>query len=726
MTRHTGVLSYARRVVGVLLLALVLVPFYRLLEGRAAGPAGERTLDILEVYVPLLWAGFAATLIPGILAARLLRPATLERPLRLLERYLLAPSPLAFGVVCAIVSAVLTAAFSLLVTDGKPNLIDAMSQLLHARYVAAGRLAGPVSEWAPFWYIQNTVLTPNGWVSHYPPGHVLLLALGFRLGAVWLIGPIMLGLTTLFTCLAAERLLRERPVAARLGTLFVALSPFMIGLAGTYMNHVTAAAFSALAVYAAVRARDGSVWWSVLTGAAVGAVFSTRPLAGVVIGVVVALGVWLTGGESGQLEVRGVARRVAGALAGGAPFLAALALYNAHFFGSPFRFGYDAALGPAIRLGFHRDPWGNLYGPVQALAYTSSDLVALSLNLLEAPIPVVALAGAYLLFARRLSAGERIVAIWAVLPVVANFFYWHHGLRMGPRMLNEAGPAWAVLTAAAAVGLVQRVPAEHGILAGRYSLRVGLIAWFLSAWVVGLIYLAPQRLASYGGDWYASVRIEPPQTSEPSLVFVHGAWSARVAMLLAGRGMRLDSVETAMRQNSICAVHHFAQDYPESSGTHGGMPALDFTPRSGYPPGFSRVEIVPGVRILTRNGETLSPSCVREINADTNGVVDVSPMLWQRDLPGLPASGALLVRDYGPEANAALIAQFPERTPYVFYTPTPDADPVLVPYDEGMAAIWGIEPAAFTASAVSDPRPSDGGSESGDSGAAGRSGRDGP
>src|SRR5690606_2794517 len=262
-------------------------------------------------------------------------------------------------------------------------------------------LAGPVSELAPFWHIQNTVLTPNGWVSHYPPGHVVLLALGFRLGAVWLVGPVMQGMTVLFTCLAAERLLRENRVTARLATLFVALSPFMIGLAGTYMNHVTAAAFSALAVYAALRARDDGWSWSLLAGAAAGAVFATRPPAGVVVGAVIAFGVWLTGSAARPLGWRGVARRVAGALAGGAPFLAAIARADDHLFGSQCRFGYDAALGPAMRLGFHRDPWGNLYGPVEALAYTSSDLVALSLNLLEAPIPIVALAGVYLLCVRR-------------------------------------------------------------------------------------------------------------------------------------------------------------------------------------------------------------------------------------------------------------------------------------------------------------------------------------
>ena len=725
MTRRTGALSYARQGIGVLLIALVLIPFYRLLEGRETGLAGRATIGLMEVYVPLLWTGFAATLIAGLLVGYLFATDTLDRRLAPLGRWLTAPRAVVFGGVAAVASATLTAAFSLFVLDGKANLIDAMSQLVHARYLAAGELAGPVSPFAPFWHIQNTILTPRGWVSHYPPGHVALLALGFRLGTVWLIGPLLQGMTVLFTCLAADRLLPENRLAARLGTVFVALSPFMIGLAGAYMNHVTAAAFGALALYAAVRARDGSAWWSVLAGAGAGMVFATRPLTGIVTAIVAA-GVWLLS-RAGMRDIswRGVALRFAGALGGAAPLVAAQALYNHHFFGSPLRFGYDVALGPAMRPGFHRDPWGNVYGLIEALGYTSADLVALSLNLLETPVPVVALVGVYLLCAPRLTQGERIVAAWALLPVVANFFYWHHGLFMGPRMLNEAGPAWALLAAITAVGLVRLTPAEHRMIPRRYSPRAALAALFLVAWAIGLTYLAPERLLSYGREWQASTRIEPPRTPQPSLVFVHGAWAGRVAMRLAGNGMRLDSLETALRRNSTCALHQFAGAYGESSKREGAGAAIDFIPGSGHPPGYAPMEITPGNLILVRRGEVMAPACEREIHADRNGVVDIAPMLWQRDLPGLPPTGAMIVRDLGPEANAALIAQFPERTPYVFHTPTADADPVLVPYDEGMAAIWGTEPATDPAPVASDSSPSDGGSASEDSGAAGRSRRDG-
>src|SRR5690606_9759102 len=51
--------------------------------------------------------------------------------------------------------------------------------------------------------------------------------------------------------------------------------------------------------------------------------------------------------------------------------------------------------------------------------------------------------------------------------------------------------------------------------------------------------------------------------------------------------------------------------------------------------------------------------------------------------------GAMLVRDFGPEHNAKLIALYPERRPYVWLPNPPDSVPRLVPYDSGMAVIWG-------------------------------------
>ena len=324
------------------------------------------------------------------------------------------------------------------------------------------------------------------------------------------------------------------------------------------MNHVGAAAFISIAVYCALRSRDAdSVGWAVATGAAVGAVFSIRPLTAVVAALVVAI-IWLTApASSARIRLVGLVKLSSAAVLGIAPFLAALAAYNQHFFGSPLRFGYEALVGPLVGPGFHRDPSGHLYGPLQALGYTSSDLITLGAYLLETPIPAVLVVGAFLLASRRFEIGARIVTAWALLPVVANALYWHHGIFMGPRMLNEWAPAWALLTAAAAVGLVRRISPHRKF--GGYSPRAGLTLAFMVAWVAAILYLAPQRLTRYGGSWMASTRMSTPSTPSPSLVFVHGGWPTRIAMRLTANGLRGDSLEAAMALNTTCDAYTFAE-----------------------------------------------------------------------------------------------------------------------------------------------------------------------
>jgi len=681
-------MTYAFRVAGVVLLALVLLPVYRLLDRPDAGLFLRGSLAAAELSRSMLFLGSFIAIAVAILASRVLDPSAIDRTLaRLGGRLVAIPTPWFAGGL-ALIAAALTLAFSLVVLDGKPNLIDAMVQLVHARFIAAGHLAGPGDEFLEFWQLQNSLVTPNGWVSQYPPGYLIFLAAGLRLGMVQLVGPFFAGLTVLFTALAAERLLREDTVTARLGAVMLCFSPFLIGLAGAFMNHIGAAAFTSAAIYFAVRSRDdGGLWWALVTGAAVGGVFSVRPLTAVVAAAIVAV-VWLANGspETGR-RIVSFLRRALAALVGISPVLAAIAAYNRHFFGSPLTFGYVASQGPLVGPGFHRDPTGAVYGPVQALGFTSSDLVTFGLYLLETPIPAVLVAGLFLLLAKRFSVGVRVIAIWALLPIAANALYWHHGIFMGPRMLNESAPPWALLTAIAAIGLVRLIPSER--MWGNYSPRAALTLTFALSWIAGVLYLGPQRLASYGGPWMESSRMEIPRGDRPSLVFVHGAWTGRVAMRLVAHGMRLDSLEAAMRQNTTCDSHSYALWYSRSAADRAReAPPLDFSSVHRNPP--PKVQIAAGDDIRAKPGVPLSQECLREVASDTLGIVDVGPLAWQGDLPGVGGEGAMFVRDMGPEANARLIQRYPDRVPEVLLRPRDNQPPKLVPYVEGMNLLWPV------------------------------------
>ncbi|HEX6135813.1 MAG TPA: hypothetical protein VFZ24_17700 [Longimicrobiales bacterium] len=669
------------RIIGAALLALTLPPWYVLLRTPRTGHAGNNVVPQYELYADFMWSGILLmlpiALIGGLLGARL-------SPRSRAASRLPSPPAILLPVLLAVLATALTLGFSLQVLEGRPNLIDSLAQALHARFWAEGRLAGPASDGGGFRFVQNALFTERGWVSQYPPGHVALLALGFRAGAAVLVGPVLAGITVFFSALLARRLFPRDPATAMLGPALLAVSPFFIALAGAWMNHVTAAAAIVAGTYFLVRAWQERPAWALAAGALFGWSFATRPLATLAMAAAAALTAPAL--SERPVKFRAFAALNARAVAGALPFVIALLAYNAWFFGHPLRMGYDAALGPAMGLGFHQDPWGNYYGLREAFAYTSGDLLTLGVNLFESPLPSVPLIGLFLLCARHVSPAVRLLLAYAIGAVLANALYWHHGLFMGPRMLHEAAPAWVLLFAVAAVAIVRSVPPLRGRLAAHFSTRGAAVAAVFGSLAIGLTALAPQRLASYGGDWFEIMRTPAPRLESPALVFVHDAWTGRVAMTLAAAGYRLDQVETLVRQNSTCALHHFAVQ----TGGHerpAVLPAaLDTVPRPDRLPLL--VEIAPGDRIRAWPDEQLTPECSRQARSDRFGILDLAPLAWQGDLPLSTPRGALFVRDLGPERNAELIAAHPDRTPWL-YAMTAGGAPRLLPYAEGMSLLWG-------------------------------------
>jgi hypothetical protein len=247
-------------------------------------------------------------------------------------------------------------------------------------------------------------------------------------------------------------------------------------------------------------------------------------------------------------------------------------------------------------------------------------------------------------------------------------------------MLADVGVFWAALSVVSVIGLVRGIPLQARV-AGKYAPRTFATATVLTAAVFGAIMLLPGRLASYHLSPARRALVQAPRVDQPALVFVHGGWSARIGMRLAAHGMRLDSVETALRQNATCRVHAFADSF--ASGAKAAI-RLDFTPRSDSLPQVA--EISPGNRIRVVADQPMTAECAAQINADEGGVIDVTPFIWQGDLPGMKARGPLFVRDMGPRANRRLIAQYEDRRAMMLI---PHGDAVaLVPYTIAERAIW--------------------------------------
>ena len=659
-----------RRAVGWSLVALGTLPFYRLLEASdglaarqfvAAAPAYTRSIVLVSVLVAVV----AFTLSGWV--TRLWTP--LRRGADVLRGARIAP-------LAGVVALAVSSAFSLIALDGGPYLVDGMVQLVQARLFSAGELVLPAGWPVEHWYVQYMAPASHGWASQYPPGYSAVLGVGLFMGLPWLVGPITHGLTAWLGVRLAERLFPDDGSVVLVAAGFLALSPFTVVLAGSYMNHGLAALLGLAAVWAALRAADGSeVAWGLAAGAGVGVLATVRPLTAVLV-VLTSGTTWLAfrnreTGWSGSWRFP-----VAAAVAAAPPTLVLL-WYNRTLFGGPFTFGYSAAQGPGHGLGFHVDPWGATYGPRQALAYTATELRALGPEMAGLAVPLVAIVGLALVFTSHVARRETVLVVWALAPVVAGFFYWHHDLSMGPRLFADAAPAWALLSAWSLVrGIRWLLRASNGAYA-RFGQSLALVT------LAAALVAAPLRLNEYRVASVARGLMVDP-APDGSLVFVHDTWESRLSARLAAGGLRDDQIRRASASYSLCELQTALDS---RDGSSAGFLERLTEPRP-RPVALATRVMPSGSPVRTYTGEQLTPECEAQAASDFRGIAGLPQRLWRGDLPGAERGRALYLRDMGPVANERVRHRFAERAALFLLLDNPASTPRLVTYGEGMARLW--------------------------------------
>lgn len=666
------------------------LPVYRLLDTSGDAPFRQASVGVAEATLQYAWWGSVLVVLVAVLLA-MVAPAVPGRIGGALAGGLAALDGRVFAVGVGLLAFGLSLAVHEFLYQGLYTNMDEIASAVQARYMARGGLAGPALAYPEGWLVTNTLMVGEGWVSQYPPSHLALMAAFQALGVPGWTGPVLMGAMAGLLALSFPRLLPDRPGAARMAAVLVALSPFLLFLSGGSLSHLTAGAAAAGVLYAALRARDGHAAWALAVGAAVGVMVSARPLIGLVLGGALPLSLWLRRLVDGDRSW--FLRRAAATVAGGAPFALALALYNRHLFGGIGRFGYLEAFGANHELGFHVDPWGYMYGPGSAVAFTSIDLLAVGVQFFETPLPLTAVVGLLLLLGLRLPRGSGPVLVWALLPLLANAYYWFHD----PRMMFEAAPAWVLLAVLAVTEIAGRDRSPD--TTARFGGLGPVTAWgVLIALVMGAGWGIPQRLQSRAWTAETLGRIAVPQVPDDAqaLVFVHASWNERLSARLQGAGgMRQDSIVSALRRNTNCQLHRFA--VAREARARGGpsdlpLPEVDLLQEAAAPAGLVHASPIPGMAVRTREGEEFTAECRRELEADRFGAVALAPLLWQGDLPGAETGAPLFVRDMGPETNARIRALFPERRAFVFSPFETGAPPALAPYDEGMRVLWGATP----------------------------------
>lgn len=264
-----------------------------------------------------------------------------------------------------------------------PHVPDELAYLIHARYFAHGLLAMPAPPVPAAFDVDLMSLEPTRWFSPVPPGWPAVLAIGAWFGVPWLVNPVLAGVAVLLLYAFLGELYSRR--VARWGTLFLAVSPWFLFLAMSFMTHILSLVCVLLAALGIARARrTGSMAWAFAGGLGVGAQSLIRPLDGLMVGA--AMAAWAIGIGGRRLRVPALATLLLGTVLAGA----AVFPYNTALAGSPLRFPInvytDRLYGPNSNaygfgkdrgLGWAFDPNPG-HGPVDALI--NADLNTFGIN----------------------------------------------------------------------------------------------------------------------------------------------------------------------------------------------------------------------------------------------------------------------------------------------------------------------------------------------------------
>lgn len=637
------------RAAGVLLIVIPLVPL-RAVFGELDGasllvPPAEWILGF-AICVALAWL-----LVPLIEAVR-------SSDVRIPWRW---GSPRTRVAAAFLLLSVSLLAVSRFVFRGRPHLVDSIAQMFQAQIFASGGPTAGAPPLAEFFAIQQMLIDGSSWYAQYPPGHSALLAVGYLLGAAWLV-PILLSVgTALFLYLFAARAYDTR--TARVTLALTLVCPFFVFMGASFMNHVSALFFIALFLYLfASWETSGSPAVAVLAGVALGGAFLSRPLTAAAVGAVFVI-----------VAVR--ARAPASwrsRLAAAGAFLAIASLYlfyNGATTGDPFVAGYMKLWGSDHGLGFHATPWGRLHTPLAGLRNELLDLSLLNLALFEWPLPALLPIGIGFAAGWLSKTWDRRLLVAFLAIPAAYFFYWHRDAFLGPRFLYAGLAMLLPLTARALVAGAQRLKGREIRLGRRVRpVPAATLAAAVLALCLGyaLAYAIPQRARVYASG-LRSMKLDLVEEARSAgiregLIFVPVSWGNRIIARMHGLGVSASAAEVAYRTVDHCRL----QELVERSALDGRDPAaveneltrlialrepLDASPLNGDP------------TLRLRPGSELSESCVRELRHDGQGYTIFAPHL-PANSPALD-SPLLIARDLG-HHNGALMALFPGRPAYVY------------------------------------------------------------
>ena len=335
-----------------------------------------------------------------------------------------------------------------------PHVPDEVSYLFQAHLLTAGKVSQvmpPVREffyfyWPPFLYEDG-----ERWASAYPFGHPLAMALGVLFGAAWVM-PSLIGAGNVALTYALGRRFFNARVGLAAAAL-LALSPFFIMQASSFMSHNTGAFYILASMFFVIK-RDRPLPYGLLAGLFYGIAVNTRPFNMVALtplfAVLLLYYIWPRDGRRQALKHTGAF--IPGALLMGLAMLA----YNYGITGDPLRAAYGG--GDTSEVGFHSG-----HDLDVGMRNQQAQLVNLLLvfNGWPAYVGLAFVLLPFLLGTR--NKWDYFCLAAAMLPIGAYILYRFSGIYEGPRYWFESVP-FLVLLSARGAELAGRLLAEAASL----------------------------------------------------------------------------------------------------------------------------------------------------------------------------------------------------------------------------------------------------------------------
>ncbi len=251
------------------------------------------------------------------------------------------------------------------------HIPDEVSYLFQAKILASGRFAAdppPVPESFDFFFPSLIVTSHGKFASVYPFGHPLVLAVGMRIGAVWLIPPLLGAGCVAMTFAIGRRLFNAR--TGMLAALMMAASPFFLMNASSFMSHNTAVFYILAALLFLSFADRRPVLFPLLSGVFFGLLFNTRPLTSIALAF--PFGVMLLSFLLPRAQRARGAKQIGAFVLGGLLMLVAYWLYNFGTTGT-FQGGYQVSgdVGQVVGFGGKNTVANGMQNELVQLAFFS-------------------------------------------------------------------------------------------------------------------------------------------------------------------------------------------------------------------------------------------------------------------------------------------------------------------------------------------------------------------